>query len=153
MDYLYLNFNRLNRKVNKYYIFVVYYLPFIIWLSAVWIGTSLPTSVMKEIPFSAEDKLLHMLAYLGLGFLFRRLVVFFKKPVWRRQPTRLTLFWGLLLGGLDEIHQLFIPGRDASLGDFAADGLGIVAGILVFTIYMRLQKKSSKPGLEKIDLP
>lgn len=38
--------------------------------------------------------------------------------------------WGVVLavsvayGGLDELHQAFVPGRDASLGDVGLDALG-----------------------------
>jgi VanZ family protein len=36
----------------------------------------------------------------------------------------------LLLGALDETHQLFVPGRDPDLHDLYADGLGAVATLL-----------------------
>ncbi len=32
---------------------------------------------------------------------------------------------------LDELHQLFIPGRDAAVDDWAFDTLGAVAGLLI----------------------
>ncbi|HSN20655.1 MAG TPA: VanZ family protein [Usitatibacter sp.] len=36
----------------------------------------------------------------------------------------------LLLGALDETHQMFVPGRDPDLHDLYADGLGAVAVLL-----------------------
>jgi VanZ family protein len=36
----------------------------------------------------------------------------------------------LLLGALDETHQMFVPGRDPDLHDLYADGLGAVATLL-----------------------
>ena len=42
--------------------------------------------------------------------------------------------WAGWLGfaALDEIHQRFIPGREMSFWDFAADAAGLVAGYLVW---------------------
>ena len=36
----------------------------------------------------------------------------------------------ILLGALDETHQMFVPGRDPDLHDLYADGLGAVAVLL-----------------------
>lgn len=39
-----------------------------------------------------------------------------------------------LFGSLDELHQSFIPGRCASLGDAAADALGAAVGLLLASL-------------------
>jgi VanZ family protein len=36
-----------------------------------------------------------------------------------------------LLAALDELHQLFIPGRDAEVSDWLADTVGATAGLAV----------------------
>jgi len=36
----------------------------------------------------------------------------------------------VLLGALDETHQMFVPGRDPDLHDLYADGMGAVAALL-----------------------
>jgi VanZ family protein len=46
---------------------------------------------------------------------------------------------GVLLSvwaALDELHQLFIPGRSAEVGDWASDTLGASLGLLVGTRLM-----------------
>jgi VanZ family protein len=39
---------------------------------------------------------------------------------------------GLIYGALDELHQSFIAGRTASLGDFLMDGVGLILGLGAF---------------------
>ena len=41
------------------------------------------------------------------------------------------------VGAADEIHQIFIPGRQAGLDDFAADVLGAALGLVIFCPCMR----------------
>ena len=43
----------------------------------------------------------------------------------------------LLLGLVDEWHQGFLPGRNAGMGDLAADLLGALAGALGLAFYQR----------------
>ncbi len=78
------------------------------------------------------DKLLHLIEYGGLGFLFGLLVgLRGEKGAWR-VDWHAVLAWsalaGFLYGASDELHQSFVPGRDAELGDVAADTLGAVLG-------------------------
>lgn len=41
----------------------------------------------------------------------------------------------------DELHQYFVPGRHASLGDVFVDGLGIVFALLIYS-FSWVQNKS-----------
>lgn len=68
------------------------------------------------------DKLYHMLAYAWLGTL----------AVWAFAGTghgRVVASCLIPLGGLFEWIQSFVPGREASLGDAAANTLGVLLGI------------------------
>jgi VanZ family protein len=42
-----------------------------------------------------------------------------------------TIIIGLFYGALDELHQIFVPGRFADTLDWMADGLGTIAGVLI----------------------
>ncbi len=48
-----------------------------------------------------------------------------------RLPLPLLGIMVITLGGADEIHQLFVPGRHAGLDDLAADVTGCVLALLV----------------------
>lgn len=38
----------------------------------------------------------------------------------------------IAVGALDELHQLSVPGRDGSVGDFVADAIGVVVAAMIF---------------------
>ena len=44
----------------------------------------------------------------------------------------------LLVGGMDEIHQIFLPGRSASWADLAADAAGGLLGAAALAVLDRL---------------
>jgi VanZ family protein len=99
----------------------------LLYWSAIFIGTHLPGG---KIPRLANDKLMHFGAFAGLAFL-----VLWALPT-REGQQRKQALWaiGLILGyGLvDEVTQMFIPGRHCSLADFVADALGALAGLAAY---------------------
>ena len=104
-----------------------------LWLAVQVTLTSLPG---KAIPVALPhplDWVGHFSLYGGLGALVARAAVL---RGWR---LRQLIWLGVLLSAwaaLDEVHQLFIPGRDAEVGDWAADTLGATLGLLVGTRLM-----------------
>jgi VanZ family protein len=70
------------------------------------------------------DKLGHALEYMLLGFLSARA---FQIPGTAYRPRFLFLSWIIctIFAVLDEFVQSGVPGRDASIGDWAADFAGI----------------------------
>jgi VanZ family protein len=70
------------------------------------------------------DKLAHLALYGVLG----ATLAWGHVSSGRRLPHVLLVLAGLLYGVSDEWHQSFVPGRQPSVGDFAADGLGTLVG-------------------------
>ncbi|MGM0443776.1 MAG: VanZ family protein [Fibrobacterota bacterium] len=92
--------------------------------------TSLPGSGVVNSAVMGRDKLAHGAGYLVFGVL----LTFF--PVCRRwlrpKAAGVAAFCILALYGvLDEVHQLYIPGRDGSVYDWYADIAGGAAGVLL----------------------
>ena len=57
------------------------------------------------------------------------------------------LLMGVGYGALDEWHQSFIPGRDASVGDWVADSAGVMLGLVLFTSFSsRFRKNRRSPS-------
>ena len=57
------------------------------------------------------------------------------------------LLMGVGYGVLDEWHQSFIPGRDASVGDWVADSAGVMLGLVLFTSFSsRFRKNRRSPS-------
>lgn len=87
--------------------------------------------------FPLQDKALHAVEYLLLGISLRM-----NRDLGSRGfPLLLVFAAGALWGGLDEIHQSLVPGRDCSVGDFAADLAGLALAMAV-----RLPRRLEFPG-------
>lgn len=81
--------------------------------------------------FPHADKLLHAGAFGVLAFLvawgLRRAC-----PAWPLvRPLLIALLVTVLYGGLDELHQHFVPGRTSDPFDLLADGTGGLAAVLL----------------------
>jgi len=81
-------------------------------------------STLPELPGSPNDKLQHSTAYAVMGALVTWALV---RGQWRRVTSRtvvlVTLFC-TVYGWTDEVHQLFVPGRQYDLYDLLADATG-----------------------------
>lgn len=104
--------------------------PVVGYMYAIYSVSSLSQLPQTPVPFS--DKHWHALAYFGLAVLWARALA-------RDRPSSLTARLCLsaaagasVYGISDELHQAFVPGRDASVWDLLADVVGALtaAGVL-----------------------
>lgn len=89
-------------------------------------ATSWPNPHLGSVETGA-DKIVHFGMYGVLGFLVTRALVRPRTSV----DLLAALAWMTVFAMLDEVHQFWIPGRDASVGDWTADILGATVGLLV----------------------
>jgi len=84
-------------------------------------------NVELPVSFPLIDKILHLFLYAGFGVCVTySLIRLSRIKAWRQLLVLVLL--GIVLGGLDEVHQMFVPGRSADVADAIADILGILAG-------------------------
>lgn len=119
--------------------FLRWYLPLILWAATILILTSLPTIEPPDLGFEAEDKLAHCGVYFILGILFGRALA--KGYVLQRIHFVILIGVALSFAALDEVHQLFIPGRYGDIYDFFADSIGILGSILTFWFIRKFSVK------------
>ena len=50
---------------------------------------------------------------------------------------------GTLYAVTDEIHQSFVPGRSCELRDIGIDSCGVLAGVMIVSLAMRLKERRS----------
>lgn len=109
--------------------FLWYWLPVIIYCMIIFVVSSIPIS-MEQVPgpyFNLKDKVLHIAEFFFLSLLFLRAFV---KEKWK-WPFYFAILFTILYGALDELHQLFVPGRVMSFLDVMANSAGAVL-VLVF---------------------
>jgi VanZ family protein len=107
----------------------------VIWFAAILVLTSIPSPGLPDMPVGHVDKMLHFFMYLPLGFLVMRSI-----QAGGPAAIAVALVLCLAAAAVDELHQALIPGRFAQLYDFAADGAGGAAGIIIFIVKNRIKR-------------
>ncbi len=106
----------------------------VVWGAIQLTLTSLPGAAIPVGVNHPWDWVGHFGLYAGLGALLARVGALREWP-----PRRLVLVAVILsvAAALDEVHQLFIPGRDMEFGDWAFDTLGAITGLVVGAYLMK----------------
>ena len=113
--------------------FIYYWLPVILYCIAIYIQSDFPSS--EHIPtFEFSDKVLHFLAYAVMGVLFYRAYQTLRFKENLRLLILLSIVSASLYGISDEIHQYFVPYRDASIFDVIANFLGAICGVYLYNL-------------------
>ena len=104
------------------------------WVALTFVLTSIPNPEF-QVPIPGADKLEHLAFYAVTGFFF---------ALWRRESgaswkraAAHALLFAALVGGLDEAHQYWIPGRLADPLDWLADTAGGGGGALFSALLPR----------------
>jgi len=108
------------------------------------IFSSIPDLSPPQLGFEYQDKLYHLMEYGVFSVLLFFALLNSKKDFLRKNVLFISLLIGASFGILDELHQKFIPGRQADVLDFTADFVGVALIQLCFWIYHR--KRLVKPG-------
>lgn len=96
-----------------------------------------------------SDKLNHFGAY-GLLSILLYLNLYFqdKIEVLNKFPATFTVLIASIYGLLDEIHQMFVPGRSAEFLDWFADFSGsLIAVLIVRFLILRIKEMENKKKL------
>lgn len=90
---------------------------------------------------TSHDKIVHFLEFFALGVLCVRAFSNEKYGLKMIVAVLPSIVVSALYGGLDELHQLFTPGRQADILDFVADAGGAVAGVFAFVAAASLLRR------------
>lgn len=113
------------------------WLPFLLWAAIVFTLTSIPNPAVPEVP--GGDKAAHAIMYGGFG----AAAAYALQGVRRPWLAHLLALVGIAaLAALDEWHQLYIPGRNADVGDWIADVTG-AALVLLFSVAALRRRESA----------
>jgi VanZ family protein len=100
----------------------------VVWAGAILVVSSLPRPTPGFVLFPGCDKILHFIEYSVLGAGLR---------YWAGGARPFFFLGGAGFAALDEFHQRYVPGRDASVFDWTADLIGLAVGLLVSQRIMR----------------
>ena len=100
--------------------------PMICIMGVIFVLSHIPGNAFIQVDIVNLDKVVHMVCY---GVLALSVIWGWYPPGCKRSPLKTALaviLFCILYGISDEYHQSFIPGREPSLYDVIADGLGAV---------------------------
>ncbi len=103
------------------------WVPPALWAALILVLTSIPNLDVGGAGFPGADKLVHGSLYLVFAWLVARAV---GPRNGRGAQLVQTVAIVALFAALDELHQLWVPGRTADLLDWGADVLGALLGVL-----------------------
>ncbi len=115
--------------------------PLIAYCIFIYVQSSHPSP--EDLPsFRFMDKMLHIAAYAVLAVLFYR--AYQTLPI--RHNLRLLVLLSIMSASLygisDEIHQYFVPFREADIFDGIADIIGAIIGVLVYQTWVERKQAS-----------
>lgn len=96
-----------------------------------------------------NDKVLHAVEYALLGGLAFRAFRWGTSGSWRDRAVPLAVLLAALYGVSDELHQWFVPFREASWQDWLADLIGATFGAVMLARLPSLWPSSSAFDMER----
>lgn len=127
---------RLYKKLESKTILYVYIPLGVYWIILLTV-TSTPKYFVPKI-FELQDKIEHFIAYTILAILLNLTLHFQKKSLQLVIKSSLITFLIITIyAGIDEIHQIFIPGRYADIFDWLADTIGGLFGVYYTQIFLK----------------
>jgi VanZ family protein len=107
----------------------------LLWAALIFILSSIPHLHPPDFVFSIKDAWMHGIEYGIFGYLLQRSGRdLFGGRFW---VFLLAIVVGVIYGGLDEVHQSFVDGRQSTWADFFADSVGVLFGTVIFIIYKK----------------
>lgn len=102
----------------------------LIWMGIIFLASS-RSSVPTPVVFEGQDKFMHALTYAVLALLWARAGWSEGASFQWKRIFGVTILCALY-GITDEVHQMYVPGRDASIEDWIADTVGAFLGAFLF---------------------
>ena len=113
------------------------WIPAAVYVGLIFAVSSIPGSIFCTMPFRIFDKAAHAVEFTGLGLF---LMIAFRGSLpeaLRRHALLFALGAGVLIGVMDELYQLTVPGRAVEFLDWVADVIGVVFGSTIAMIHYR----------------
>lgn len=115
------------------------------WMSIIFCFSSIQgdgTIYPHSMWFYIERKGAHIAEFFILTILLANLLL--KKYPTVKGGFLVASLLSLLYAVLDEVHQLFVFGREGKITDVGFDSLGIILALLTFWIFIKIRKKIKK---------
>jgi VanZ family protein len=121
-------------KIKKY---ITYQFPWQFFMLVIFLQSSSGQISLPDIGIDWFDKIVHFIVFGILAVLTLRGLKHADNPLIQNHFVWISILACIVFGGIDEIHQLFVPGRFGSVSDWIADILGIAGFSFVYLFHHR----------------
>jgi VanZ family protein len=113
------------------------YIPLVLYWIILFTATTLPGPQLPDLHIS--DKVEHFSAFFILAVMLNLALIYQRKSfLLFKYAALVTIIICLFYAAIDELHQMFIPGRFADIRDWLADSTGVVLGVLILNFAKNL---------------
>jgi len=117
--------------------------PAILYLTGIFIVSSIPAVQLRPV---TDDRIAHFVEYFILGVLLLIAVAAFGPIERSLKVVSATWLFGALYALSDEVHQMFVAGRQASWNDVLFDVLGLTASMIAIVVMLKPMIKRRQPS-------
>jgi len=112
----------------------------IVYAGLIFLASSIST-IPSELPeFSFRDKIIHITEFMIFGSLIWRSAKRWNLEIKSNRFKTLVFVIGAIYAASDEIHQLYVPGRNGNFYDWLADIIGLAIGLITAYIFYNKRK-------------
>ncbi|GBE16530.1 vanZ like family protein [bacterium BMS3Abin15] len=125
-------------------ILAFYYAPLLFWMGLIFYFSSLPgfgRQYSPDIYFYITRKGAHLIEFFILTILLIRAVRFYKI----KKVYLVSALFSLAYAFSDEIHQIFVIGREGKLSDIGIDLIGIILAVVLYKLFSKKQISNNPP--------
>lgn len=119
-------------------------LPAIGFAIVIFILSQIPNEMLPPNVFDLQDKALHFFVYFLFGI---TLIIATSTIKEKKRAIGFILFFGMIYALLDEIHQIFVPGRVCDVTDWISDSLGVAFSLILLNKIRRILSKHFEQAL------
>lgn len=119
-----------------------YWLPVFAHMALIYYLSSRSSFPVEVPPWAFyADKIVHAVIFGMLGLLFLRAWLQGKWQKINLRVSCITIVFVLFYGISDEVHQMFVPNRQPSIGDIVADVFGGILVVCIISYFVKLTVK------------
>ncbi len=121
--------------------FIKFHLPALLYATGIIAVSSIPNLRLPQVNLADFDKVIHFLEYAIFAFLIFRSIYNISPKITLKLTMLFSALFLSFFALMDEIFQIFIPGRHSELLDFLTD---IGGSLIVLTLCGLWHKKTPK---------
>lgn len=121
--------------------FLLHHLPAIAYAALIYYISSMTDANPPSLGLSWEDKIYHCGEYALFAF-FGFIALKYYRAEWvKKYIFVLAALIACLFAATDEFHQIYVPGRSATLSDMFSDWFGAIMTLVAIWLFLKLKRQ------------